>query len=510
MKIPLTQAFVLDKLSIEVKPEFAPNGKLVLVPNPGRKPYIVFDSDQNAPVGFGVKVGATKKTYILQRRVSIDAPRSGPDAPPSVLKSKVGNVSDFNNISAARESAKAMAQVMHTTKRNPREVAREKTAAELTLGECFARYREHLTGRAKPATQNTLSALDKAKSRLAAWNSVRVADLRSQAVLRRFDEIASATRTAAEQTFRWASVAIKHAIALESIDAANQNRPATLTFNPMTVLQVQKKYRSRAALEEVYKKKDLRRPLSANDTLGRFLNALLDRRDENRTGCDYLILTTLWGTRKSEAAGLVWRDMLTPAEEQITPWVDLDERKVFFPDTKNRTDHALPISDAAYKLLCQRRDLQLLDQYESSPDDPIRANHLRRRFVFPARSKFSKTGHYSDARSLLHYICQAADVKRMGLHDLRRTLGRVAEELTSYAVVKRLLNHKITTDPTSRYTEVEWNRLVQVEQEIELFVLATAPRLYNILLVGKRPPLPELPAAAPAAETQTGAIRDYA
>ncbi|WP_203234306.1 hypothetical protein [Burkholderia mayonis] len=54
------------------------------------------------------------------------------------------------------------------------------------------------------------------------------------------------------------------------------------------VLGVQKRYHSRVELEAEYKKKGVRNPLSPLDTLGRFFNALLGRRDENRTGCDYL------------------------------------------------------------------------------------------------------------------------------------------------------------------------------------------------------------------------------
>jgi integrase len=62
---------------------------------------------------------------------------------------------------------------------------------------------------------------------------------------------------------------------------------------------------------------------------------------------------------------------------------------------------------------------------------------------------------------------------KLGMHDLRRTFGRVAEELTSYAVVKRLLNHRNTTDPTERYAEPDNERVFEALQLIELHMLMT-------------------------------------
>ncbi|ABO55169.1 tyrosine-type recombinase/integrase [Burkholderia vietnamiensis] len=507
MKMPLTQDFVIEKLNINERPSYSPNGKIVMEPNEGRKPYIVFDSDQKAPVGFGVKVGATKKTYIVQRRVSVSSElrKNSAEAPPEVLKTTVGDVRNFKSIAEARDKARSMAAIMESTKRNPREIEREKDAGQMSLGEAFSLYREALVKRPKPATANTLDTLDKAIAKFKDWAKTRIVDLRPEAILHRFDEIAVKTRTSAEQTFRWASAAINHAIEWERAMAQSANRPALLTYNPFTILGVQKRYRSRAQLEAEYKKKGVRNPLSPRDTLGRFFDALLGRRDENRTGCDYLIVTTLWGTRKSEAAALIWRDLLTEEESHVLPWVCLETRRVFFPDTKNRSQHELPIADGVFKLLRMRRDLQLLEEFETPAMPNKRLNPRRRYFVFPARSKFSKTGHYSDAKSLLGYICQDAEIKRLTMHDLRRTLGRVAEERTSYAAVKRLLNHRVNTDPTTRYTEVEWERLKEIEQEIEAFMLATSPKLYNLLLAGG-PRAPMLEEAESSAAQRASAI----
>lgn len=481
LKTTLNQAFIINKLSIDVKPTLNHAGKVVFEANPDQKPYIVFDDHRDSPVGFGVKVSLTKKTYVIQRRVaSSDRNVSEGKKPSSVLKVKVGNVSDFPSIDQAREVARQLVQTMIATKRNPNKIKRETDASELTISEVFAQYRQHLLGRSKPAKPNTLSVLDKAENRLKEWAGLRVKDLTGNEILRKFDEIASRARTASEQTFRWANVAVKHAIEIEAGNAQTQQRQPSLSYNPFSILKVQKKFRTRSELEDSYKAKGVRNPLSPKDTLGRFLSALHNKRSFNRLGCDYLLLTVLLGARKEETASLCWRESLTKEEAKTTSYVDLDKRVIRFYDTKNRNDHELPICDAVKRLLEDRRDI--VQESETRQE--------RLMWVFPARSKRSKVGHYSDSKSLREYLCQEAGITKLGMHDLRRTFGRIAEELTSYAVVKRLLNHRNTTDPTERYAVPDEERIYEALQRIELHMLMTAPELYNSLLASaKYPPI---------------------
>ncbi|GKK52506.1 MULTISPECIES: tyrosine-type recombinase/integrase [Enterobacterales] len=484
MKTTLSQAFIINKLSIGVKPTLNHAGKVVFEANPEHKPYIVFDDHRDSPVGFGVKVSLTKKTYVIQRRVaSSDRNASEGKKPSSVLKVKVGNVSDFPSIDQARESARQLVQTMIATKRNPNKIKRETDASELTISEVFAQYRQHLLGRSKPAKPNTLAVLDKAENRLKEWAGLRVKDLTGNEILGKFDEIASRARTAAEQTFRWANVAVKHAIEIEAGNAQTQQRQPSLSYNPFSILKVQKKFRTRSELEDSYRAKGVRNPLSPKDTLGRFLTALHNKRNFNRLGCDYLLLTILLGARKEETASLCWREHLSVEEVKTSSYVDLEKRIIRFYDTKNRNDHELPICDAVKRILEDRRDI--VQEAET--------RQQRLKWVFPSRSKRSKVGHYSDSKSLREYLCVEADIVKLGMHDLRRTFGRVAEELTSYAVVKRLLNHRNTTDPTERYAEPDQERVFEALQRIELHMLMTAPKLYNTLLASAQyPPLPEV------------------
>ena len=465
MKTTLNQNIVL-KLTLDRKPYTFKDGKLEYIDNLRGEPYILFDDHRDAVTGFGVKVAKTKKTYIIQRRVS-----GG-----KVIKAKVGNVSDFNNIDMAREKARNLVQVVIETGQNPNSIERKKLASEITLSEAFSQYREHLLGRPKPAKENTLIVFDRSVCKFSSWNNRKVKDLSGHEISYMFDSIATTARTTAEQTFRWSNVAVNYAIQLEVHDAASQQRNPSLTYNPFSILKLNQKYRTRSQLEASYKAKGIRKPLSIKDTMGPWLNAINGRRAKNRTGCDYLFLSTLWGSRKNEAEDLKWRHLISVEESAISSYVDLDARTVYFRDTKNGEDHELPLTDAVYELLLQRKNMIKKDKNS--------------KWIFPAKSKFSKSGHYSDASSLIGYICDDADIKKIGMHDLRRTMGRIAEELTSYAMVKRVLNHSNLSDPTSRYTEIEWGRLKEVLQKIELHILATSPTVFNMLLTPKYAMMP--------------------
>jgi integrase len=460
MKTTLNQNIVL-RLTLDKKPQGIVNGKLELSDNLDSKPYILFDDHRDAPTGFGIKVAKTKKTYIIQRRL----------ADGKVIKAKVGNISDFTSIEGARDKARNLVQIAKETGKNPNSIEKKRLASEITLSDAFSQYREFLLGRPKPAKLNTLTVLDRSINKFEGWKNRRVKDLSGNEITQMFDSIAATKRTTAEQTFRWANVAVGYAIKLEIHDAASQQRSPSLTYNPFSILQVNEKYRNRSQLEMDYRAKGVRKPLSLKENMGCWLKAIYGRRRMNRTGCDYLLLTTLWGTRKNEGTSLKWWHLISDAEKAKSSYVDLEARTVYFRDTKNGEDHELPLTDAVYEILLQRKHIIKKDKNS--------------KWVFQAESKFSKTGHYSDASSLISYICEDAGIQKIGMHDLRRTMGRVAEELTSYSMVKRVLNHSTMSDPTSRYTEAEWERLKEVLQRIELHILATAPIVYNMLLTPK-------------------------
>jgi integrase len=487
MKTNLTQSLVL-KLSFDEKP--VPDedsiGKVHFVPNLPPKEYILFDSNQNSPVGFGVRVTSSKKSYYVQKRIT----------PDKVTKFKVGNVRDFATIDDARKKAQELVVEALAERSNPNTMARQREIAEITVQGAFERYIYHLENRGTPAKANTLKVVRKAMNALASWADIKIRLLSSDKILHRFDDITSFSgRTTAEQTFRWAIAATKHVITIELHDANSQQRQPLLSHNPFNILMIEKKFRSKAQLEADYQEKGIRNPMSSGAVMQSWLAAVWRRRNKNRTGCDYLLCATLWGTRKNEATVLKWRDRITDQMAASSSWVDLEKRLVFFYDTKNGQNHELPIADAALELLKQRHEITS-EVYEPHGI-----------WVFPTASRSSKTrylalGHYSDMRSLLGYIRNDAGIKKLSMHDIRRTFGRLVDELgLPYSISKRLLNHSVS-DVTFRYTNPDWQKLCDHMQRVEDSILSHAPMIYNALKPIHKAPMPDLP--PPIAKENTG------
>lgn len=142
---------------------------------------------------------------------------------------------------------------------------------------------------------------------------------------------------------------------------------------------------------------------------------------------DYLLLVLFTGLRKTEAASLAWKN------------VDMIGKTLTVLDTKNRQDHMLPLSDFLYELLLRRWD----DENKSE-------------FVFPGESGRS---YLKDCDTHIKKVSEDSGAA-FTLHDLRRTFLTVAEQLDiPYYALKRLANHKMTSDVTSGYIVSDAERL---------------------------------------------------
>lgn len=487
-RVALTATMVKEQLSFTRVPEVNADGKIVkFASNTDQKRYVVFDTHRDAPVGFGVAVNKTGMSYILQRRIGA-----------RVLKATLGNCRDIT-LAKAREDAKVALASMQASGKTPAQAKQidkdEIRVSLMTVEACFALYRRHLIERARPAKDSSLRGLEYAEKRLGRAEvdllDLPIGDLvNEQRILDAFDEIAKGKRhlaegtkranatttafdkptvTTAELTFRWASRAVGYCMDREKRIAANAGRSPSLQINPFTVLHQEGRYRTREQLEADYEASQARNPMQLRDgSLGRFLAALWERRkvDNYRTACDYLLLTLLWGTRRGEAAPLKWRHRIDKRDLSISSWVDLEGGWVSFANTKNGSTHTLPIAPGAKRILTLREETSRKSQ---SP------------WVFPARSSRAVQGHYLDSKAILQGLKKAGEIEALRTHDLRRTFATVAEEVASYAVVKRLLNHRNSRDVTGRYTKVDDARLLEEMTRIERVMLASDPLLLTVL-----------------------------
>lgn len=154
------------------------------------------------------------------------------------------------------------------------------------------------------------------------------------------------------------------------------------------------------------------------------------------TVADYLITLLLTGLRKSEAISLAWN------------YVDLADRSIAIPDTKNGEEHIFPIGDYLFRILQRRFHL------------------LNSEWVFPGNT--GRRPLVEIKRQVAHVV-EASGVP-FTLHDLRRTYTTVAEglEISPYTI-KRLVNHKMRNDVTAGYIVSDLERMRNPQQKIEDF-----------------------------------------
>jgi integrase len=462
------------------------SGKVVFGREPSRDSFIIWDAHADAPAGFGVKV-AKRKTYIVRRKVAGNS-----------ITVKVGDVADFNSLDEARRKARELLQVIEETGRNPNRLLRERWEADLTVGRALERYRHHLVTRAqRPATKDTLKVHDRVAKRFEewGWSKRRICDLGANEIEAKFLEHTVPHADANEQRFRWVISAVNWCIDAAKFEPLLPGQTPALTVNPFQILLHNRHFRSQAQIERVRQDRGVRNPLRTGHDLGPFLEAAWSKQwtNDNSTGVHYVLLALLWGCRRSEHAQLVWDEFLAgdgdkEFRRRTTSHVCLDPAVplapyVYFSQTKNGRSHRLPIPPLTLKLLEMRK--------AAAAEETMRRGFSAkaRQYVFPARSRFSKTGHYADPTSLLEALREEIGVSRLTPHDLRRSFGAMLTHLNvAEAVKKRFLNHT-ASDVTDIYTRAEWDRLAEEMAKVEQAMFVRAPNVYNALKPAAWPPL---------------------
>ena len=483
-KLELDMKTILG-LRLDRRPVVGSDGKLAYEEGNTER-YIVYDTHRDAPPGFGVRV-AGKKTFIVRRKVNGDS-----------RMPTVGNVADFmgekSPLAVARAKAARLATEIIATGKNPNAEARKLLAAEMTLGQVFERYLHYMKTRTqRPASKETVRVIERAGRKFEAigWDKRKVRDIAPSEIVEQFKVLKDVAKAANEQAFRYANAAVAYGIARESLDAAAARRPPNLTFNPFSVLSLDDGYRTNRQKEEDIREKNKRNPLSRHGTLGKFIEVCWAKQhsNDNETGVHFLIFMLLWGCRKSEHADAEWFELVDKDKLSTTTHVKMADDPDYGPfisfyDTKGGKRHRLPLTPFAMNLLKIRQTSCAKELAHRG------AGAKSRRFVFPARSPLSKTGHYSTPDDLRRAIMEEAGIEKLTNHDLRRSFGSIMEHLKITPKMQGIfLNHSHAT-VTDLYTAAEFSAMREEMERIEVAILSTAPNVYNALRPSSWPPLP--------------------
>ena len=479
----------LAKLSASVRPVIQ-DGKMTGVEKVTEpKQYIVYDTADGVVLGFGMYVGARRKTFVLQTRVGT-----------RVTKVVLGDYPRLNvNTRNALNDARLIASDTRLAMKRGEDIqqlrSEERIIVATTLGDVLRNYLYQYKHGKTPRI-NSIKAIETAMRRLKPWLSKSLRSIGSTTVddIWQLIAVEQGHRTAAEQTLMWCRAAFNVHIERQQADRNRSASDGDLLVNPFNIAR--RKMRTRSELEAQYEDNKVRNPLdNTRQRLGAWLDALWAKRSHNRNAVDYMTLTLLLGARRSETAQLVWRDRLLAVglKEQDYSVLTLPEADgvahVTFRGTKSGAAHSVPLGRFATLLMVQRHK----DHHD----------HL---YVFPSSSKNPATSslHYNSPREFVaslratlekQSLQRAWDSQRLAyeskgqlppstfesfaqtyspqwaftMHDLRRTFCTVAVNIEGmpYAVVQQLMNHSQMSNVTARYGKPSQEALRKYMQELE-------------------------------------------
>ena len=170
------------------------------------------------------------------------------------------------------------------------------------------------------------------------------------------------------------------------------------------------------------------------------------------TIADYLVLSIMWGGRKTETLSLKWSE------------VDLRSNVVSFIKTKNGKIHDIPLAPYARSIIVRRKAEN--DKREAPSE-----------YVFPASRAGRKTrvrGHLQEPKVTLGEVAKVSGIK-FSPHDLRRTFGVLLNEQdVSKYVIERALNHSPADTAAKHYLHQRLIGLMRVYTQLEEIILTEA------------------------------------
>ena len=447
-KLPLTVNF-LKKLP------FAPNGKQITIMDETLK-------------GFGIRISATKKTFIVYKR-------SAHGDPKRVTICDYGSVPLEEARKLAEDILKKVVggvDVIAERRAKAAEEKKQETVDTQTLRWVFDRYeQEHLIdhkgkdGKGKEGTirsmqdtrnffcQRTITTLkfdertqlwfEDAKVVLSDWMDRPFRSITANEVLERFNLFAIARpqkliNKELKPMCRTHQIAFKFAQAAYSfiIPKMRFEHPEIkeILENPFEILKVYKRWTNVNVRTRIVDFENIME-------FGRWWDAVLQYQKYNAVQADYILFSLIQGGRSIEIYPLTWDD------------VDFDRNEIIYRDTKNHEDYIFPMSKIAREILERRK------RYNIPKNSPFV-------FAYPQ----SKTGHVPyDSKQHFHNLHDMFGAKYVSTHDLKRTfasasdnfVGKIAERDIEY-----LLKHTFA-GVNSHYFMKNKRRLTETLQLIE-------------------------------------------
>ena len=400
---------------------------------PRQAQYTVYDT---ALQGFGVRVGATSKAFVVVRRIP------GSHAPKRVTIGKVGQLT----VEQARSQAShVIAQLVAGKDINAeRRAQRDAQAQELaitqarqvqdgeTLEWLIDFYRDEKLMKKKIIKERTIKDLEGAKKFFGArqchlltrttkgwtddgktiilenWLARPFRSIEMKEVMERFDALSVTKPHRVTKPLK--PIQRSHQLAFKMVQSAyiliNKRKmlDGETIKNPFTVLTALDKWGDVGV-------RTRHLPFRDPESFSAWWDALQEL--QYTAPRDYILCTLLQAGRSVEMCNLTWE------------CVDLKLKEIRYKETKNLLTYIFPMSDMVYDILKRR--------YADKP----KSNN----FVFYQTSH--KSGHVTqDCKSHFESLAKKSGTY-VSMHDLKRTWASTAEHLKQHdAHIKYILKHK--------------------------------------------------------------------
>ncbi len=354
--------------------------------------------------GFGVRVGAKTKSYIVQRDINGK----------SVTVTLGSNT--FMSAEIARKEAKE--KLLDMSKGINPNVHKQKQKDLLSLIQVHRTYIKSKEALLKP--RSLVNYKGHINNHFKDWQNKPLQDISPEMVMARFQKLSKEAGTyAANNALRYLSALFNYMMAED-----------TSLHNPVLILTKRNLWNSKKRRKTIIKDEDLK--LWYNS-----VNHLLN--DSFRDALIFLLFT---GVRKNEAFQLKWED------------INFQNKTMLFPNTKNNKPLTLPMTDIIYDLLSNRKKERRSDVWVF--DGKSKAGHITdaKKSINFVCDEFNnkKTNHLPFSFTL---------------HDLRRTFITMAEKIeVSEYKIRLLVNHKTDSNVTYGYVSFETEDLRKASQDI--------------------------------------------
>jgi len=364
-------------------------------------------------LGFGLRVGKSAKVYYAEAKLH------GKTVRKSIARHNVVSLDE------ARSQAKSYLAEISRGK-NPHDEEKARKAKLVTLSEVLENYIEARGNLQRSTIQDYRHTFD---AYLHDWLKKPAIEISKDMVELKFRKISQTSPSQANKTMRNFRAVMNYAI----MKYEDSNGDSIFRHNPVIRITQLRAWHRAVRRDTLIKHYDLAPWYQA------VMNLSNDSIAPNREVVkDFLLLVLFTGLRRNEAAKLTWNR------------VDLKDRTIVIKDTKNHTDHILPLTDFLHDLLTKRKA------------------EAKTKYVFPNETN---TGYMTDPKKQIANVIKESGVN-FSTHDLRRTFITIAESLdiSAYAL-KRLLNHKMTNDVTAGYIISDVERLRVPMQKITDYIL---------------------------------------